>query len=203
MYLATPLVFNFPGGGVPLGRSVWNFLWTSAEGQGTKCLRNIAENFKRPSRAHERYRRQTDRQTTDRRTGDKNSERQREFTFANERHMWRYEFYQPHLVNVATLPCEIRSTENVILQWDIAKFSDDSDVLMHLYSFCNRRIMIIINNRRRLYQMYHSFVEIGQGRVPHIYLFGVLRINTCTKQILVTSVTRENDWCLNLKHVRL
>jgi len=39
--------------------------------QGTKCLRNIAENLNRLSRAHERYRRQTtDRQTTDRRTGD-------------------------------------------------------------------------------------------------------------------------------------
>jgi len=30
------------------------------DGQGTKCRRNIAENFNRLSRAHERYRRQTD-----------------------------------------------------------------------------------------------------------------------------------------------
>ena len=30
------------------------------DGQGTKCRRNIAENFDRLSRVHERYRRQTD-----------------------------------------------------------------------------------------------------------------------------------------------
>jgi len=35
-------------------------------GQGTKCRRNIAENYNRLSSVHERYRRQTD----DRRTGD-------------------------------------------------------------------------------------------------------------------------------------
>jgi len=38
----------------------------SVDGQGTKCRRNIAEILNRLSRAHERYRRQTD----DRRTGD-------------------------------------------------------------------------------------------------------------------------------------
>jgi len=35
VYLATPLVFNSPGGGVPLGRSPWNFQWMSMDGQGT------------------------------------------------------------------------------------------------------------------------------------------------------------------------
>jgi len=49
----------------------------STDGQGTKRRRNIAENFNPLSRAHKRYRRQTD----DRRTGD-SSEREREFTFA-------------------------------------------------------------------------------------------------------------------------
>jgi len=38
----------------------------STDGQSTKWRRNIAENFNRLSRAHERYRRHTD----DRRTGD-------------------------------------------------------------------------------------------------------------------------------------
>jgi len=38
------------------------------DGQGTKCRKNIAENLNRLSRAHERYRRQTDRQTDDRQT---------------------------------------------------------------------------------------------------------------------------------------
>jgi len=37
----------------------------SADGQGTKCRRNIAENFNRLSRVHERCR-----QTDDRRTAD-------------------------------------------------------------------------------------------------------------------------------------
>ena len=32
----------------------------STDGQSIKCLRNIAENFNRLSRAHERYTRQTD-----------------------------------------------------------------------------------------------------------------------------------------------
>jgi len=39
----------------------------SSDGQGTKWRRNIAENYNRLSRAHERYRRQTDRRQTDRR----------------------------------------------------------------------------------------------------------------------------------------
>jgi len=52
----------------------------STDGQGTKCCRNIAENYNRMSRVHERYRRQTDDRQTDRRTGD--SECDREFTFA-------------------------------------------------------------------------------------------------------------------------
>jgi len=34
----------------------------SADGRGTKCRRNIAENYTRLSMVHERYR-QTDRQT--------------------------------------------------------------------------------------------------------------------------------------------
>jgi len=37
----------------------------SIAGQGTKWFRNIAENFNRLSREHERYRRQTDRRQTD------------------------------------------------------------------------------------------------------------------------------------------
>jgi len=35
----------------------------SVDGQGTKCCRNIAENFNRMSRVHERYRHTDDRQT--------------------------------------------------------------------------------------------------------------------------------------------
>jgi len=52
------------------------------DGQGTTGRRNIAENFNRLSRVHQRYRRQTsdDRQTDGRVMT--NSEREREFTFA-------------------------------------------------------------------------------------------------------------------------
>jgi len=43
----------------------------STDGQCTKWHRNIAENFNRLSRVHQRYRQQTDnKETTDRRTGD-------------------------------------------------------------------------------------------------------------------------------------
>ena len=53
------------------------------DGQGTTWRRNIAENFNRLSRAHQRYRRQTtdDRQTTDG-PSMTNSEHELEFTFA-------------------------------------------------------------------------------------------------------------------------
>ena len=50
-------------------------------GHGIKRRRNIAENFNRLSRAHERYRRQTERRLTDGRTTTY-SERERKFTFA-------------------------------------------------------------------------------------------------------------------------
>jgi len=55
----------------------------SSDGHGTKCRRNIAENYNRLSRAHERYRqtdRQTDRYAEGRATAY--SEREREFVFA-------------------------------------------------------------------------------------------------------------------------
>ena len=51
------------------------------DGQGTTWHRNIAENFNRLSRAHERYRQTTDRRQTDGRTMTY-SEHELEFTFA-------------------------------------------------------------------------------------------------------------------------
>ena len=38
--------------------------------------------------------------------------------FRNEQHMRHYELHPPHLINVATLPCESQNTENVILPRD-------------------------------------------------------------------------------------
>jgi len=51
----------------------------SMDRQRTKCRRNIAENYNRLSRVHERYRRQT---TDGRATAY--SERERKFTFAKK-----------------------------------------------------------------------------------------------------------------------
>ena len=64
-------MFNSPDGGVAQGRSPYNFIWMLMGGQGSKRRRNVAENFNRLSRVHERYRQTGDRQTTDdRRTDD-------------------------------------------------------------------------------------------------------------------------------------
>jgi len=63
----------------------------SADGQGTKWRRNIAENFNRLSRVHQRYRQTTDRRQTDdrRQTTDgpsmTYSEHELEFTFAKNK----------------------------------------------------------------------------------------------------------------------
>ena len=37
--------------------------WMSTDGQGTKCRKNVAENFNCPTKVHERYRQTDDRQT--------------------------------------------------------------------------------------------------------------------------------------------
>ena len=71
-----PCCINSPDGGVALGRSPESFPWMSTYGQGTKRRRNIAENFNRLSRVHERYR-----QTTDGRTDC--------ITFANKKPSYR------------------------------------------------------------------------------------------------------------------
>jgi len=39
----------------------------------------------------------------------------------SDRYVWRYELHPPHLISVATLPCESQNTGNVILQRDITK----------------------------------------------------------------------------------
>ena len=54
----------------------------SADGQGTKWRRNIAENFNRLSRVHQRYRQTDDRQTDG--PSMTYSEHELEFTFANK-----------------------------------------------------------------------------------------------------------------------
>ena len=54
----------------------------STDGQGTKRRKEIAENFNRLSRVHERYRQRDDRHTTD---GRAIAYSEREFTFAKKR----------------------------------------------------------------------------------------------------------------------
>jgi len=67
LFSPTPLVFNCPDGGVPIGStiSVKFFTWMSTDGQRTKWRRNIADNFNLSSSVHERYRQTTDRRQTD------------------------------------------------------------------------------------------------------------------------------------------
>jgi len=55
----------------------------SSDGQRIKWHRNIAENFNRLSRVHERYRQTDDRRQTDGQTTTY-SEREHEFAFANK-----------------------------------------------------------------------------------------------------------------------
>jgi len=76
--------------------------------------------------------------------------------------MWQYKLHPPHLINIATLPCESQNTENVILRQDITK--------------------------ELLHQMYHSFIKVDQSHhVLYIYLFGVLYSKACVKQRFMTS----------------
>jgi len=74
----------------------------STDGQGTKCHRNIAENFNRLNRVHERYRRQTDRrQTTDGRA-TANSERSLK-TVINNTQLKQYAFHNDDYVSINAL----------------------------------------------------------------------------------------------------
>ena len=66
--MAATLVFNSPPRRGSPGTISVTFLPKGHGCQGTKWRRNIAENFNRLSRAHERYRRQTDDRQTDGRT---------------------------------------------------------------------------------------------------------------------------------------
>jgi len=67
--------------------------------------------------------------------------------FIDERYMWWCELNPPHLINVATRPCESRNSKNVMSQWDIRAY------------------------QRKLHQMYRMcFIEID----PWIIKFGVL-----------------------------
>ena len=60
--------------------------------------------------------------------------------------MRQYELHPPHLINVATLPCENKKRK------------------------CN---ITAGNDQRKLHQMYHSFIKVDQGHhVPEIYLYG-------------------------------
>jgi len=55
----------------------------------------------------------------------------------NEGHMRRYDLHPPHLISVATLPCESQNTKNVI-------------ITVGYY-------------QRKLHQMYHSSIKVDHG----------------------------------------
>ena len=74
-----PLVFNSHCGGVTLGRSPWNFPWMSTDGQGTDAIEMLSKIWTaRVGCTSVTGDRQTDAPAT------ANSEREREFTFANK-----------------------------------------------------------------------------------------------------------------------
>ena len=43
--------------------------------------------------------------------------------------MYQYEFNPPHLISIATLPCEIRNTDHVKSQQDITKENGNKFIL--------------------------------------------------------------------------
>jgi len=57
--------------------------------------------------------------------------------------MWQCALHPPHLINVATLPCESQNTENVILQWDITKGKQQSvhEAKIHDIDDLQKRLM--------------------------------------------------------------
>jgi len=80
--------------------------------------------------------------------------------------MWRYKLHPPHLINVATIPCESQNT------WK-----------------CN---ITVGYYQRKLHQTYRvRFIEMDL----YIIEFAVLCNNACTEQRFVTSVTCKNAWC--------
>jgi len=84
------------------------------DGQGTKCYRNIAENFNRLSRVHERCR-QTDRRQTDGRA-IAYSEREREFTFA--KNVPDFQLISVHCKkSIAEISFSIRKSGHRIESW--------------------------------------------------------------------------------------
>ena len=97
-------MFNSPDGGVPWD-DIRKILPGSADGHRIKWRRNIAENFNRLSRAHERYR-QRDRQTTDGRTTTCSESKKREAVW--EVHCWHHQ--QDH----ETFPSSSSSSAGVI-----------------------------------------------------------------------------------------
>jgi len=84
--------------------------------------------------------------------------------------MWQYELYPPHLINVATPPCESQNTENVILQPDITK-----ENYIKCIKASSKWIRVI---------MCLTFTHLG-----------VLYSKACMKQRFMTSTTCENAWC--------
>jgi len=71
--------------------------------------------------------------------------------FKIEWHIWKYELQPPHLINLTTLPCENRKTENVTLQWDVTKqnwITNHSYIgIDHCHHALNLLVMVALWNR--------------------------------------------------------
>ena len=80
------------------------------DGQGTKCRRQIEENYNRLSRVHERYRRQTTDRPTDRHTNDRQTD---EFFQSYDHKMYCRVFYESQCIIICAAwmtACDLRKS---------------------------------------------------------------------------------------------
>jgi len=87
-------------------------------------------------------------------------------TFWNERHIWRYEFHLPYLLNAATLPCESQNTQK-----------------------CNITVGYC---QIKLHQMYYIASSKWTCRLENLGCWAAMRVRN---KDFVTSMTYENTWC--------
>ena len=122
----------------------------STDGQGTKLRRKIVENFNRLKRVHERYWRQTDRQTDG--TAVAYSERERKFTFAK-------------------IACSLNWNKNFVLHFVVR-----TEIVQDMHHVIHRRVSREVKTgpQRRIY----GFWCPGQDfqSVPHMFFVMQIRV---------------------------
>jgi len=166
----------------------------STDGQGTKLLRKIAENYNCLSRVHERYRRQTDRRTGD--TGEKAFERtvcsklfsRRGAVSAHQRRMHTGEKpYKCHVCDKAFsgrghLTCHMR-VHNEVKRYKCNVCNRASKRSGHL----QQHERSLHSNTRPYHCSYCGQLFTRRSRMTHIILFFTL-IQSCTRVNTVQAI---------------